>query len=158
MQTILFTLSYICLILIDASGDAFKYLDKYSPRTVVIPKWKKWFGWFSEDLIILYAILLYPYLIMYYEVTALQIFVYFIGYVLMRVALFNIIWNAWVPNVAWWFWGKTKWWDRILNWITYTSWFAKKFRPTPQAIFVRISIISFLFSLVCTGVWLLFPQ
>ena len=150
MESILITLSFIIIIFIDATGDAYKFTKEKS-------KFKKWFGWFSEDLILLYALMLYPFLISYYEISVLQTFIYFISYVFMRVAIFNIIWNAFA-SVVWFYFGKEKWWDRILYCITYHSWFAMKFKPTPQAIVISISIISFCISLTLSGIWLLFPQ
>ena len=154
MEAILITVLFIVAVVVDAIGDGYKYLKHTDPTKMKHPKWQKWFSWQSENILLFLGFIIYPIILLYYKDTIPRVLVYsLIGYPLMRLSLFNIIWNKAARKDQWWFYGTQKLTDRILRWFIENSWIAKKIKPREPMMIGAIMIFSFLFSLVATGVW-----
>lgn len=155
MEAILITVLFIIMVEVDAIGDGFKYnhtrslIGDYSTS-----KWKKWFGWQSENILLFLGLVVYPVLLVHYEATIVKILIYSLaGYPLIRLSLFNITWNKITKKKDWWFYGTQKGTDKILRWFIEKSLFARWFKPNEGMAIAVISLFSFLFSLVATGIW-----
>ena len=151
---------YVLLVIfflneIDAIGDALRGNIVIMHRTI---------AWWSEDIMLLISMGIYPIVIAATGATVLQAVAYFGGFILMRGAIFNISYNFWKNRVTkelkrpWWWFGAIKWWDQFLGWCVYTGPIAKWIKPREGMFIGILSIFMLLFSLLCIAIWELFPQ
>ena len=71
----------------------------------------------------------------------LSIFGLILSYILLRYALFDLIYNNW-RGLPVCYIGKTKVSDKVLIWILYKSWFGRKFKPMQEHFLVVTKVIS----------------